>query len=321
MTLALADQWVWDFWFAQDGPTTHIFFLQADRTLQDPELRHWNVSIGHAVSNDLSNWRILAPILRPNPDPAAPDSYTTWTGSIVRHNGRWEMFYTGTSKAENGRVQRICRATSTNLENWQRRPVAASALHDPKHYEVLDLAAWHDQSWRDPWIVRDPASGRFHMFITSRAASGPADGRAAIAHAISDDLEQWQTHPPVFAPGWFGEMEVPQVEQIGDYWYLFCAVSARYHSAIGRTLFGGPPRTGTIYFIAKSATGPFCVPGDPFLHGDTHGSLYAGRILRNPDGNLVFIAFRNRDQDGRFIGEISDPMPLLQHSDGTLSIG
>jgi hypothetical protein len=40
MSLRLDDYWIWDFWFAQDGPDTHVFFLHAPRALGDPELRH-----------------------------------------------------------------------------------------------------------------------------------------------------------------------------------------------------------------------------------------------------------------------------------------
>ena len=48
--LRLADSWIWDFWFADDGRAFHVFFLQAPRTLGDPELRHVNVAVGHATS-------------------------------------------------------------------------------------------------------------------------------------------------------------------------------------------------------------------------------------------------------------------------------
>ncbi len=33
MTLRLPDQWVWEFWIAQDGPDYHLFYLQAPRAL------------------------------------------------------------------------------------------------------------------------------------------------------------------------------------------------------------------------------------------------------------------------------------------------
>ncbi|MEZ5080393.1 MAG: hypothetical protein R2878_07030 [Thermoleophilia bacterium] len=59
MTLALDDRWLWDFWTAQDGGRLHVFYLQAQKSLGDPDLRHWNVSIGHAVSADMERWEIL----------------------------------------------------------------------------------------------------------------------------------------------------------------------------------------------------------------------------------------------------------------------
>jgi beta-fructofuranosidase len=48
MPLTLPDKWVWDFWLVRDGTDYHAFYLQAPRSLGDPELRHLNVSVGHA---------------------------------------------------------------------------------------------------------------------------------------------------------------------------------------------------------------------------------------------------------------------------------
>ena len=59
------ENWIWDFWHVQDGPNQHLFYLQAPRTLPDPELRHTNVSIGHAVSQDWINWEVLPDVLHP----------------------------------------------------------------------------------------------------------------------------------------------------------------------------------------------------------------------------------------------------------------
>ena len=38
--------------------------------------------------------------------------------------------------------------------------------------------------------------------------------------------------------------------------------------------------------------------------------LYVGRVIRDRDGEWVLLAFHNRGEDGRFVGAISDPMPL-----------
>ena len=51
------DDWiVWDFWLAPrlsaDEPF-HCYFLQAPRSIPDPEMRHDLARIGHATSADL----------------------------------------------------------------------------------------------------------------------------------------------------------------------------------------------------------------------------------------------------------------------------
>lgn len=320
MALRLADQWVWDFWFAVDGAEVHIFYLRADRALQDPDLRHWNVSIGHSVSQDLRNWTTLPPVMAPALAAQSPDSCTTWTGSIILHQDLWHMFYTGTSRHEDGLVQRICLATSSDLHHWEKHSQRDWVPLDPRWYDPLALSRWHDQSWRDPWVVRDPSDGRFHMFITCRVNDGPVDGRGAIGHACSTDLAHWEVQKPLLAPGWFAEMEVPQIERIGARYYLLCSVSARYHSAARRQGMSDAPRSGTIYFVADSLTGPYRTLDDPFLVGDAAGTFYAGRLLHTATQGWMFFAARIFDAAGNFIGEVSDPMPLKVWPDGRLSV-
>lgn len=51
MALSLPDHWLWDFWIADDRTAYHLFFLKAPR-VGDPDLRHWNTSVGHAISTE-----------------------------------------------------------------------------------------------------------------------------------------------------------------------------------------------------------------------------------------------------------------------------
>jgi aminobenzoyl-glutamate transport protein len=63
--LILPDHWTWDFWLADDGDRYHLYFLMAPTSLGDPDLRHHNARIGHAVSNDLTDWDFLGEALGP----------------------------------------------------------------------------------------------------------------------------------------------------------------------------------------------------------------------------------------------------------------
>ena len=194
--LELDDRWIWDFWHVLDGGTHHLFFLSAPRSLGDPDLRHWNVAIGHATSPVLRDWTVHDDVLGPG-EAGAFDDRTTWTGSVVRDGGGgWVMAYTGTSSVEDAKVQRIGIARSDDLFTWNRQTDGVLAV-DSGHYEQLDPEVWFDEAWRDPWLFRH--DGRWHCFVTARANEGAPRDRGVIGHAVSDDLRSWEVLPPVSA--------------------------------------------------------------------------------------------------------------------------
>ncbi len=322
--LQLRDKWVWDFWFAVDGSDYHIFYLQADKSLGNPDLRHWNVSVGHAVSCDLIHWDILPDALAPTANnDEAPDSFTTWTGSVVRYQNEWLMFYTGTMRAEKGLIQRVCLARSTDLIHWVKEKQNPIVQLDERWYDGLKLAYWHDASWRDPWILFDKdqnGNDLFHMLITCRVNRGAPDGRGAIGYASSSNLVDWQVGDAFLAPGWYGEMEVPQVQYIDGRYYLFCSVSTRFHSALHNEHLDVIPQTGIKYFVSEQLLGPYETLGNSFLTRPEQNGLYAGRVIQGPDGKWYFMAFLGNDSGGEFQGVIIDPIPIAIAADGSLSL-
>jgi beta-fructofuranosidase len=282
----------------------HMFYLQAPRSLGDPDLRHRHATIGHAASTDLTSWTILADALGPGPA-GAWDDLATWTGSVVQHDGAWHMLYTGISSVEDGLVQRIGLATSSDLVTWTKHPDNPVLVADMRWYEGLDTAAWREHAWRDPWVFRDPGGQGFHALITARAAVGPPDARGVIGHAISDDLVAWTVRPPLSQPGEFGHLEVPQVEVVDGEAVLVFSVGAADVSEQRRRREG--VRTATYLCPAPTVLGPF----DPTLaQAVPHPSLYSGRLLQRGDGSWVVLGFVDSDGEGGFVGEISDPLPL-----------
>lgn len=323
MVLALDKQWIWDSWYAHDGDKWHVFFLKADKSLINPELRHFNVTQGHAVSDDLVNWDHLGTCLTPSTSPAW-DDFTTWTGSVVRDDaGLWHLFYTGTSKADEGLYQRIGHATSDDLHNWQRvgdglcldltGPSAAA-------YEA-DLAKgfWHDRAMRDPWVMRDPNGTGWLMYFTARAPGiEEPNAGGAIGFATSDDLMTWTLHPPVFIGG-YGQLEVPQVFDVAGRWYcLFCTAAEHFSKAQAAAIPGGPV-TGTHYLMGDSPRGPWTIAPGPFLDGALPCRRYAARIVET-DAGLRIMGFADKGADGQFQGVIFDPEPVEVLEDGRLIV-
>jgi beta-fructofuranosidase len=309
LALRLEDKWMWDFWTVTDGPDVHLFFLQAPRSLGDPDLRHWNVSIGHAVSPDLRSWELVPDALAPGP-PGAWDDYTTWTGSVHAFGDGWAMLYTGTSRAEDGLIQRIGLATSPDLIGWTKHPANPVIEADPSRYELLDLDLWHDQAWRDPALVEGP-DGVFHVFITARVAEGPTRRRGVIAHAGSEDLVSWDIGEPVVGPGDFGHLEIPQAIQIGERWHLLYSVPG---DMVGSDR---PARTRTYQAVADDVAGPYREPSDPVVIDDPH---WYGAKLSDTAAGWRCLAWRDHDHGDVFDGEIGDPWPVQFASDGSISV-
>jgi beta-fructofuranosidase len=302
--LHLPDAWTWDFWVADTGTEYHLFFLYASRALLDSDRRHVRASIGHAVSTDLIRWDRVADALVRGDRPSF-DDLATWTGSVLRGpDGVWRMFYTGTTERDGALIQSIGIATSTDLITWHKAPANPVLTADPRWYERHGDSTWIDEAWRDPWVFADPGGDGWHMLITARANHGPVPERGVVGHACSADLLHWQAQPPLSNPGTgFGQLEVLQVEVIdGRAVLLFSCLRSEFG---GDRLASGHP--GGIWAVtAADPLGPFDVSQATPVSDDR---LYAGRLVRNRDGEWLLLGFRNRGEDGAFVGGLGDPMP------------
>jgi beta-fructofuranosidase len=308
----LPDSWVWDFWFADDGKRYHLFFLYASRALHDPDRRHLRASVGHAVSDDLTSWtRVADAVVRS--DAPAFDDVATWTGSVVRDDdGTWYLFYTGVRFERGLNVQRLGFASSPDLMTWTKEPGNPVVRSDPRWYELADSSPWNEETWRDPWVFRDPGGDGWHLLVTARATDGDSLTRGVVGHAVSDDLRSWQVGPPLSepSPDGFGQLEVMQVEEVDGRPVLLFACLPPQASAARRKAY---PRGAIWAAPADSLTGPFDIGAAYPLADD---DLYVGRLLRRrEDGTWRFFAFRHLDADGGFVGGLTDPMRVSWQAD------
>lgn len=322
MVIALEKKWIWDSWYVNDGTRWHGFFLQADKSLGDPDLRHFNVSQGHAVSDDLTNWTHLGTCLAPSAEPAW-DDYTTWTGSVIQgDDSTWHLFYTGSRRSEDGMYQRIGHATSKDLHSWER--VGDGRCLDltgpaAQYYETEHMVGhWHDRAMRDPWVMRDPAGSGWLMFFTARVPDeAEPNAGGAIGFAKSPDLMTWTLQPPVFSGG-FGQLEVPQVFRVEDKWYCLFCTSSQHWSQAYRQSNPQSPVTGNHYLIADDPRGPWQIAPGPFLDGAEPCRRYAARILETEQG-LRILGFADGGKD-KFGGYVMNPEPVVVGADGLLSV-
>ena len=310
--------YLWDFWLLSPhewgdlhGPH-HLYYLQAPRTLSDPDLRHGVATVGHAVSHDLRQWIPHGTVLEAG-HPGSWDDRAIWTGSVIVRDGLAYMFYTGTCLAEKGLVQRIGLAISTDLTHWEQHAGNPLVEVDARWYELQSSARWEAQAWRDPYVVYSSEEGVYYMFLSARVNTGPYDGRGVIGLARSTNLLSWEVLPPVNMPGHFTEMEVPQVVLLnGRYYLLFCA--SRHAAAQVSNWWG------THYLVADTLTGPYRSLTDEPLLASTSGTYYAGKLVSKSPGELYFLAWRQWDEEGVFCGGLSDIAAVDVLPDGRLHI-
>jgi hypothetical protein len=170
------------------------------------------------------------------------------------------MFYTGRDRRT--RIQNIGLAVSDDLELWTKSPSSPLLQPDPRWYKTGNEESSEAFTWRDPYVVYDPMSTLYYLFLSSHDRFQPEGYQGAIGLAVSRDLYQWTLLPPVLSPGCLRDMEVPTVIRWNNGWYLFVSVKAEWYRP---TCPLGDGVTGTLCFRSEKLTGPFELVGHPLL--------------------------------------------------------
>jgi beta-fructofuranosidase len=313
--LRLDSDWIWDSWIADDGQLYHLYFLKAPRALEDPGLRHDRATIGHATSADLRTWAYLGETF--GPSDSGWDDLAIWTGStVLGDDGVWRMFYTATNTHGGHGVkdQKIGLATSTDLHHWERVGDAPVLTADPRWYKTLDEDPRASETWRDPFVFRDPGGDGWHLLVTARGRGAWQNDDGVIAHARSADLDHWEPGPPLCDPGHgFGQLEVPQIRVIDDRAVLVFTCHPQEMTEQRRAASGD---FCTWSVVGSSVTGKWDISrAQPFT---AEPYLFAAPLVQQRDGQWVFVGFRNTEPQGVYAFDIIDPVPVAV-VDGTLT--
>ncbi len=170
--------------------------------------------IAHAVSEDGLSWRRVKNALFVG-DPGSWDDDMLWTMHVSPdpdRAGEWRMFYTGLSRAEYGRIQRVGLARSKDLYHWERCTDAGYPLEirGPYYESGIDEGRqW--VSFRDPFFFIDEKTGSRLLLASGRVRNGPVIRRGCVAMAREIAPDSFEFLSPLHKPGLYDDVEVPNL--------------------------------------------------------------------------------------------------------------
>jgi beta-fructofuranosidase len=225
------------------------------------------------------------------------------------------MYYTAISTAGHGiRDQRIGLAESDDLFTWRRVGTTPILLPDTRWYKTLGLQGNPaSETWRDPFVFRDPDGVGWHMLVTARAAGREQFDDGVLAYARSEDMLTWEVDAAVSTPAGFGEVEVAQVRVVEGRPVLVFTCHP-YQQAPWRKERDGHFSTWSV--AGGSLFGPWDMAHAAPFTAEPH--LFAAPLVQERSGRWVLVGFRNREPEGIYDFEIGDPVPVRVSAAGVL---
>jgi len=302
---------LWDLWFLKDKKGFDVFYLQNNKAIAAKD-RHDGVSIGHAFSKDLINWKEVSTVLEPGKK-GEWDDLSLWTGSAIKKGKKYYMFYTGrNSKKNNEWVQKIGLAISKDKLKWERYDKNPVLEAEGKYYSRYKKKNRLRKipAFRDPDVFKDPKSKKYYMIFSARKRGFKSVYNSCIGIAESKDLINWKLKKPLFYPERYDEMECPQmVIHKGKYYLFFLVPWEICYEPEWAEENGAFP--GLHCYVADSLYGdykPVNVNGVVVSNGRY---IYGTRLLKNKRDVYTAIGWYNLDNESNFIGKISEPYEIV----------
>ena len=196
--------------------------------------------IAHAVSEEGLLWRRTRNALFVG-DPGSWDDDMLWTMHVSAapdRTGAWRMFYTGLSRRERGRVQRIGLARSEDLMNWEKDTSGSYPLSVGGYYEKSLSEGREWVSFRDPFFFIEGDTRL--LLANARVAQGPVIRRGCVAALEEAEPDRFTFRPALFLPFMYDDVEVPSLYNIGGTYYLIGSLreDVKIHYWHANTLYG-----------------------------------------------------------------------------------
>lgn len=187
-----------------------------------------------------------------------------YAGSVINVDDVFWAFYTGANRSfadGDDPAETFMIATSLDGITWTKRPELSFA--SPEGFEK--------DFFRDPVVIFDPDIECYRLLVAGRHDSGPRVRRGCLLEYRSTDLENWTFEKVFWSPATHHLLQMPDLFQIGDWWYL---LYSEYDD-----------QRRTRYRMSRSADGPWIAPADDCFDGR---AFYAARTIDVDGRRLIF---------------------------------
>lgn len=225
--------------------------------------------IAHAISEDGINWKRNKNALFVG-HPGEWDDDMVWTMHVSKEEDLFIMFYTGLKREHQGAIQRIGKATSTDLIHWKKSEDFIPLSSQAPYYESLENnnnpREW--LSFRDPFLFKD--GNKTHMLICARQPEGFVSRRGCIGLATLDENNKFILQKNLFSPMVYDDIECPCIFKLKDTYYLIGSIREDLKIR---------------YWFSKDFKGLYASHNSNVLLPKGN---YAGRIVKYGDRILVY---------------------------------
>lgn len=289
--------------------------MQAEPS-KNPAKKHCDyISIGHAISQDLINWKELSTALEPGAGNEW-DNLALWTGSVIKKDDLYYMFYTGRNKNTNKKwIQKIGLATSNDLVNWENYDKNPISEANEKYYHIDNYKDKIGKvgAWRDPFVYYDNKSQKYYLLISARRKDRDKVYNGCIGIAESKNLLKWKILPPLLSPGVYNEMEVPQLIYYKEHYYLFFTTHAMDYEPNFAKKIGA--HGGLHCYYTKELFGKYKPINSNGVVLDNEDEMYDVRLVEHKNNEFIAIGWLDKIPGPKFLGKLTKPFKLKINKD------
>lgn len=225
-----------------------------------------------------------------------------WAGSVFKaRDGVYHAFYTGFNygfEAKGKPAQVLMHAVSDNLTHWTKTQDALTFTPQP---------GYDPHDWRDPFVIWNEEKAEYLLILGARKQGPKTRMSGRTVCFTSQNLKDWTFGGDFWAPDIYTMHEMPDLFQIGDWWYH---IISEYSD-----------KNKIVYRMAKSLSGPWTAPVDDAFDGRAY---YAGRTAVVDGQRILFgwVPTREGNDDKRNFewGGVFVAHEVYQRPDGTLGV-